>query len=57
MKNCPTCKQKLPKRCKRCRKRWCGTSLQIIKLNPDDVSRHHEISWGTKKCREKGPKR
>lgn len=57
MKNCPTCKQKPPKRCKRCGKRWCGTSLQIIKLNPDELWRHRDRSWGSKKCREKGSKR
>lgn len=54
---CPTCKQRPPKRCKRCGERWCGTSLQIIKLNPTDTYRHNEISWGSKKCREKGPRR
>lgn len=45
-----------PKRCKRCGKRWCGTSARLDKLYPEDAP-HREMTYGSKKCRRKGPKR
>jgi len=56
VKDCPTCEQKV-KRCKRCGKRWCGTSLKLRELYPDETFCDSERTYGTKKCREKGPKR
>lgn len=52
-------------RCKRCGKRWCGTDGKLIKLyGPDYASdalgldgQIARVTFGTKKCRDKGPKR
>ena len=62
---CPTCNQK-PKRCKRCGKRWCGTDLKLRELYPEEYDNTEptldskvtdRVTFGSKKCREKGPKR
>lgn len=46
------------KKCKRCGKRWCGTNKQLKKLYPDEwFSKEYDRTYGTKKCRRKGPKR
>lgn len=49
------------KRCKRCGKRWCGTDGKLIKLyGPNCASGDHgpkRVTFGSKKCRNKGPKR
>lgn len=49
------------KRCKRCKKKWCGTDGKLIKLyGPDYVADGHgveRVTFGSKKCRDKGPKR
>jgi hypothetical protein len=44
------------KRCKRCDKRWCGTKLRMQKLYPDEPWMW-TISFGKRKCRDKGSKR
>lgn len=44
------------KRCKRCKKKWCGTPKRLDQLYPEDAP-HSERTYGSKKCRRKGPKR
>lgn len=47
--------------CKRCGKRWCGTDGKLIKLYGPDYAENgngpKRVTFGTKKCRKKGPKR
>lgn len=60
------------KRCKRCGKRWCGTDLKLRKLYPEEYADDGDllapeitldsrivdrVTFGSKKCRKKGPKR
>lgn len=50
--------KKKTKRCKRCGKRWCGTNRQVLKLYPSEAALYVDtITFGSKKCRRKGPKR
>lgn len=44
------------KRCKRCGKRWCGTDRMTRRIYPDDPYMW-SVSYGTRKCRDKGSKR
>lgn len=59
-------RQRRPARCKRCGKRWCGTDLKLRELYPADFNEAEpsldskvtdRVTYGSKKCREKGPKR
>lgn len=45
------------KRCRRCGKRWCGTNRRLNELYPDLAPFLYEVTYGSKKCRNKGPKR
>ncbi len=54
------------KRCKRCGKRWCGTDLKLRESYPESFASNvlslddritDRVTFGSIKCRKKGPKR
>lgn len=52
-----TVMQRMFRRCGRCGKRWCGTNLRVMAVHPGDPTEWDRVTFGSKKCRDKGPKR
>ncbi len=49
----------LLRRCRRCGKRWCGTDAKLMQIYGTNYDEHGvpRVTYGSKKCRKKGPKR